>query len=154
VRFCTRCPPALEAVRGKDGLLISDTSMGAVMVAHQATLLRLVGSCVAGQREPEELATTLLQCGRMHARFGAGSRDFFAHCGDAMLDAVEHALGADAFTPAVRAAWAAGYAFVQAHMLRGIDQALAAMRDEPGLKAELLGGGGSSSEAHSAAVAC
>ena len=154
VSFCTRCPPALEAVRGKDGILISDPSMGAVMVAHQATLLRLVGSCVAGQREPEELAATLLQCGRMHARFGAGSRDFFAHCGDAMLDAVEHALGADAFTPAVRAAWAAGYAFVQAHMLRGVDQALAAMRDEPGLKAELLGGGGSSSEAHSAAVAC
>ena len=126
-------------MRGLDCTLLGDPSLAAVMLAHQATLLRLVGSCVAGQRDPEELAATLLQCGRMHARFGAGNRDFFAHCGAALLEAVEGALGA-ACTPAVRAAWAAGYAFVQARMLQGVDQAVAAMRDEPGLKAELLGG--------------
>ena len=143
--FVARCPAALDAVRGKAGLLISDPSMGAVMVAHQATLLRLVGSCVSGQRDPEELASTLLQCGRMHARFGASSREFFNHCGAALLEAVEGALGAAEFNPAVRAAWAAAYAFVEVRMLQGVDQVIAAMRDEPGLKAQLLGGDASGS---------
>ena len=68
------------------------------------------------------------------------------------MEAVEGALGGAAFGPAVRAAWAACYAFVEARMLQGVDQAVAAMRDEPGLKAELLGGGDAAGSAAATAV--
>jgi hypothetical protein len=137
--FLALCPEVTELVRGKRGLLLSDPAMGPIMVTHQATLLKLVGGCVAGLRDLEALGPTLVATGRMHARFGASIRQFYGPCGAALVDTVRDALG-DGFTPEVEAAWRAAYAFVATHMLRGIDQVERAQAAEQQLRDTLLGG--------------
>jgi hypothetical protein len=138
--FVGRVPEVLQLVTGKDGLSLTDPEMGPVMVAHQATLIRLVGTAVAGQKDFDALAPTLVQCGRMHARFGRTIRDFYPACGAALIDTLRGALGEEAFTPEVEAAWSAVYGFVAANMLKGIDAAERALVAERGLVDMLLGG--------------
>jgi hypothetical protein len=151
--FVRIAPAVLDAdvVRSKDGIPLGDPSMGAIMVAHQATLLRLVGACVAEQKDFEALAATLARCGRMHARFGRSMRAFFPPCGQAMRTTLAAALG-DAFTPDVEAAWSGVFHFVAAHMIGGIDAAERAAEAEADLVDELLGGGGAPAAAAVAAV--
>jgi hypothetical protein len=134
----TRAPDVLELIHGKTGAALTDPSMEAVMLAHERTLLTLLGSCVAGQRNLAALAPTLVATGRMHARFGATIRDFLAPCGAALADTLAAALG-EAFTADVEAAWAHVFAFVAAHMLQGIDAVSAAGAAEHALKGDLLG---------------
>jgi hypothetical protein len=137
--FVAEAPAVLTAVRSKNGRALTDPSMDAVMVAHQATLLRLVGSAVAGGRDWDgELAPTLVRCGRMHARFGDTIRDFYPPCGRAMMTTLRGALG-DACTPEVAAAWEAAFAFVATHMVAGIDAKQQAMAAEETLAEALRG---------------
>jgi len=94
----SEAPSVAHLVRGKRGLTLTDPLMGPVMIAHQATLLRLVGTAVAGQRDWDgELAPTLLRCGRMHARFGETIREFYPPCGRAMMTTLRGALGGSFF---------------------------------------------------------
>jgi hypothetical protein len=136
--FLARCPAALQLVRSKQGLLLSDPAMLPIMLAHQRRLLQLVGTCVAGQRDLAALAPTLVATGRMHARFGDTIREFVAPCGAALLDTVRGALG-ESCTPDVERAWAGAMCFVRKHMLRGIDQVQRAAAAEHGLADALLG---------------
>jgi hypothetical protein len=139
-----RLAPSLldpDVVRSKGGIPLGDPSMCAIMVAHQATLLRLVGACVAGQKDFEALVPMLLRCGRMHARFGRTMRAFFPACGAAMRATLTQALG-DAFTADVEAAWSGVFDFVAAQMIAGIDAAERATATEVDLRDGLLGGGG------------
>jgi hypothetical protein len=137
--FVARAPALLHAVRGKRGDALAAPDMRAILLAHQVTLLRLVGTTVAGERDLQALAPTLLQCGRMHARFGPTVHDFYPALGDAMADALRSTLGAQAFAPNVEAAWAAVYSFVAKHMILGIDQAARTMEAEASLR-HVLGG--------------
>jgi hemoglobin-like flavoprotein len=127
--------------------------MQAVMLAHQRTLLTLLGSCVAGQRDLAALAPTLVATGRMHVRFGATIRDLLAPCGAALADTLAAALG-ESFTPDVEAAWRRVFAFVAAHMLQGIDAASAAGAAEHALKSKLLGMNAESSGVVAAGSPC
>jgi class 3 adenylate cyclase len=136
--FVGRAPHVVELVTGKAGTPLTDPSMGAVMVRHQMALLTLVGTCVAGQRDFDALAPTLVQCGRMHSRFGDSIQQFYPHCGAAMMDAVHAALG-DEFTPEVEAAWSAVYNFVALNMLKGLDAAQGATAAESALRDILVG---------------
>jgi hypothetical protein len=136
--FVGRCPSVLELVVGKHGTPLTDPSMGAVMVAHQCTLLTLVGTCVAGERDFDALVPTLVACGRMHSRFGDSIQQFYPHCGAAMLDAVRGALG-EAFTADVETAWTAVFDFVMAQMLKGVGQAQSAHASEGVLRVALAG---------------
>jgi class 3 adenylate cyclase len=132
-------PEVLTAVRSKNGRALTDPSMVPVLVAHQATLLRLVGSAVSGTRDWDgELAPTLLRCGRMHARFSDTIREFYPPCGRAMMSTLRGALG-EACTPEVAAAWEAAFAFVATHMVAGIDAAQQAMAAEETLTEALSG---------------
>jgi hypothetical protein len=137
--FVGRAPHVLELVTGKTGTPLTDPSMGAVMVRHQMALLTLVGTCVAGQRDFDALAPTLVQCGRMHSRFGDSIQQFYPHCGAAMMDAVRGALGEEAFTPEVEAAWSAVYNFVATNMLKGVDAAYGAVAAESALRDSIVG---------------
>ena len=137
--FVSQAPSVLQLVHGKRGLSLTDPEMGPIMVAHQVTLLRLVGSAVSGQRDWDgELAPTLLRCGRMHARFGDTIRDFYPPCGAATMDTLRSALGDDC-TEDIAAAWEAAFAFVATHMVAGIDAAQHAMAEEHAL-ADILRG--------------
>ena len=135
----SQAPSVLQLVHGKRGLSLTDPEMGPIMVAHQVTLLRLVGSAVSGQRDWDgELAPTLLRCGRMHARFGDSIRNFYPPCGAAMMDTLRGALRNDC-TPDVAAAWEAAFAFVATHMVAGIDAAQQALGEEHTLAGILRG---------------
>jgi hemoglobin-like flavoprotein len=132
-----------------DCTLLGDPSLAAVMLAHQATLLRLVGICVAGEKDVEEaLAPTTLRC--VHARFGPAMRAVFPACGDAMRATLAQALG-DAFTADVEAAWSGVFDCVAVHMVAGIAAAEHAAQAEAHLRDELLLGGGGAPTAAAAA---
>jgi hypothetical protein len=137
--FIARCPTVLLHVRGKHGLDFRAPEMGPIMVTHSATLITLVGQCVAGQRDFDAIRPTLVACGRMHARFSAHLRDFLPGMGTALLDTLRGALGeADAFPPEVEAAWGAVYAWVAAAMTTGVDAALADQAGEAQLRGALV----------------
>jgi hemoglobin-like flavoprotein len=115
--------------------------MALVMTHHQATLLTLVGRCVAGERDGAELAASLVQCGKMHARFGPLLREYVPQAGAAMLATLHGALG-ERFTPAVEAAWAGVFHMVATHLLEGLDCAELQMATEHTLREQLLGAPG------------
>jgi hypothetical protein len=138
--FVARAPALLTDVRGKRGDALTAPHMAPVLHAHQATLLRLVGTTVAGERDLEALAPTLVQCGRMHARFGDTIRDFYPAAGAAMADALRATLGPRGFSAEVEGAWAAAYAWVAKHMVAGINQAARASAEEASLRFVLQGG--------------
>jgi hypothetical protein len=138
--FVARCPSALELVRSNHGLLLSDPSMGPILRHHQATLLTLIGSCVAGQRDLEALAPILQQCGRMHARFSAHMRAFLPGMGAALLDTLRaSALSEKELTSEVEVAWAAMYNFVAQQLVIGLESAEASTAAEQTLRGQLLG---------------
>jgi hypothetical protein len=138
--FVARCPSALELVRSNHGLLLSDPSMGPILRHHQATLLTLVGSCVAGQRDLEALAPLLQQCGRMHARFSAHMRAFLPGMGVALLDTLRASvLSEEELTPEVETAWAAVYNFAAQQLVIGLESAEASTAAEQTLRGQLLG---------------
>jgi hypothetical protein len=139
--FLARCPDALNAahVRGKHGAPLSAPEMGPIMLLHSATLLTLVGQCVAGQRDFDAMRPTLVACGRMHARFSAHVRDFLPGLGAALTDTLRDALGADAaFPPEVEGAWAAAYAWVATAMLAGLCAAEADSTAQEQLRSALV----------------
>ena len=145
--FVGHAPTVLELVHGKRGQALTDPEMGAVMVAHQATLLRMIGAIVAGSKDVDALAPTLVRCGRMHARFGDGIRAFFPACGAAMMDALRGALGEEAFTDDVAAAWRSTFDAVAAHMIQGIDSVATATAAEESLRDMLLSAAGAAPSA-------
>jgi class 3 adenylate cyclase len=138
--FVARCPSALELVRSNHGLLLTDPSMAPILQHHQATLLTLVGSCVAGQRDLEALAPILQQCGRMHARFSAHMRAFLPGMGVALLDTLRASvLNEEELTPEVETAWAAVYNFAAQQLVIGLKSAEASYAAEHTLWGQLLG---------------
>jgi hypothetical protein len=136
--FAARFPEALRTVRGKDGLLLCEPAMAAVMHHHGVTALTLIGTCVAGGHDFDALAIMLIQTGKMHARFGPCVREHLHHYIAIMLQTAQEALGAE-FTAEREAAWLAACAFVQEHFLRGLDRAEADTVAEVALRGELHG---------------
>jgi methyl-accepting chemotaxis protein len=75
-----------------------------------ARLLQMLGTAVAGLAEPQRLLPTLRALGERHVRYGVRD-EHYAIVGRALLRTLALALG-EAFTPAVRAAWAEVYGIV------------------------------------------
>lgn len=77
-------------------------------------LMAAIGFVVANLRRPESLLPAVAELGRRHAGYGVRP-DHYATVGAALLATLEEGLG-EAFTPAVRAAWAEAYALLSAVM--------------------------------------
>lgn len=88
------------------------------MVEQGRNLTSMISVVATNLAKPERIALALGQLGRRHAAYGVEPRHF-AMVEDALLFALEHAL-IDVFTPEVRKAWRAAYAFVSGAMLGAI----------------------------------
>ena len=90
-------------------------------LGEQGRNLTAMLSVVAGNiARPEKISVALRQLGKRHASYGV-ERRHFATVEDALLFALEHAL-IDVFTPEVREAWRAAYAFVSNTMMEGLSE--------------------------------
>jgi hemoglobin-like flavoprotein len=85
------------------------------MVEQGRNLTSMLSVVAANVAKPERITLALRQLGKRHAAYGVEAKDFKA-VEDALLFALEHAL-IDVFTPEVRAAWRAAYAFISSTML-------------------------------------
>ena len=94
------------------------------MSAQGAKLMTMIGAAVALLERPAQLNAALAELGARHAGYGVRD-EHYASVGGALLDTLAAALG-DAFTPEVRAAWAAMYAHV-AQTMKAAAQAEAAL---------------------------
>lgn len=70
-------------------------------------LMAAIGFVVGNLRQPEALLPAVAELGRRHAGYGV-QPGHYATVGTALLATLEEGLG-EAFTPAVREAWAAAY---------------------------------------------
>jgi hemoglobin-like flavoprotein len=91
------------------------------MLEQGRNLTAMLTVASANLTKPERIRLALAQLGSRHAAYGVNLRDF-ANFEDALLFALEHAL-IDVFTPEVKAAWHAAYAFLSSAMLEGITAA-------------------------------
>lgn len=88
------------------------------MIEQGRNLTSMISVAVANLGKPERISRALGQLGKRHAAYGVEPRHF-APVEDALLFALEHAL-IDVFTPEVKNAWRAAYAFVSGAMLEEI----------------------------------
>jgi hemoglobin-like flavoprotein len=103
-----------------DNLFAADPSLRALFrgdIGEQGKrLLQMIGGAVRLLDHPQRLLPALHALGARHA--GYGVRDaHYATVGAALLQTLEQGLG-DAFTPAVREAWAVMYEIVAREMQR------------------------------------
>ena len=70
-------------------------------------LMQIIGHCVAGLDQLDGLVPVVRELGRKHVGYGVTDGDY-ASVGSALLWTLEQGLG-PAFTPDVKAAWAAVY---------------------------------------------
>jgi hemoglobin-like flavoprotein len=91
------------------------------MLEQGRNLTAMLTVASANLAKPERIRLALAQLGRRHAAYGVNLGDF-ANFENALLFALEHAL-IDVFTPEVKAAWRAAYAFLSSAMLEGITAA-------------------------------
>jgi nitric oxide dioxygenase len=86
--------------------------------AHVSWLMASVEAAVDGLDDFEAVAPFLVRLGARHLRYGVCLHHLDAF-GEAVLSTLEQKLG-DSFTPQVRDAWAAAWAFIAAAMTRGM----------------------------------
>jgi nitric oxide dioxygenase len=80
---------------------------GADMASQGRKLMAAIGFVVGNLRRPEALLPAVAELGRRHAGYGVQPAHY-ATVGAALLDTLQEGLG-EAFTPALREAWAAAY---------------------------------------------
>lgn len=102
--------------------------------AQAARTLGAVSRAVAGLDRLDEVAPFLVRLGARHARYGV-VEEHFPVVGGALLWTLEQGLG-DAFTPEVRAAWAAVWDVVAGAMIAGMRQAGAGSDTESGSESD------------------
>jgi hemoglobin-like flavoprotein len=96
------------------------------MIEQGRNLTSMISVAVANLARPERISLALRQLGKRHAAYGVEPRHF-ATVEDALVFALEHAL-IDVFTPEVKDAWRAAYAFVSGAMLEEISRSPARPR--------------------------
>ena len=79
-------------------------------------LMPTLGHVVAGLRTPETILPVARDLARRHVGYGVQAAHY-ASVGAALLWTLEQGLGAAAFTPEVRDAWAAAYGLLSGVML-------------------------------------
>lgn len=84
------------------------------MTAQGQKLMLAIGQVVGALRTPDRVLPALRALGARHAGYGVTDRHY-ATVGAALLGTLEQALG-EAFTPAMRDAWAEAYAIVSSTM--------------------------------------
>ena len=94
------------------------------MPSQRQKLAQSLAVVVHALDDPDRLLPALAALGKRHANYGVEDRHFDS-VGDALLWALSDALG-EAFTPAVREAWAEAYAIVASVMRRALGRDLAA----------------------------
>lgn len=94
------------------------------MVHQGQRLMLMIGSAVGLLDKPNALLPVLRKLGARHRGYGVVDAHY-ATVGNALLLTLEQGLG-DAYTPEVRAAWAAMYAVVAQTMKEGADEAVVA----------------------------
>ncbi|HEV7265623.1 MAG TPA: globin family protein [Falsiroseomonas sp.] len=77
------------------------------MATQGRKLMAAIGFVVGNLRRPEALLPAVAELGRRHVGYGVQPRHY-ATVGTALLGTLEEGLG-EAFTPELRAAWAAAY---------------------------------------------
>jgi hemoglobin-like flavoprotein len=87
-------------------------------------LMAMLGRIVSQLHRPQDLARDLAHLARRHVGYGVES-SHYEPVGQALLWTLQQGLG-DAFTPEVRGAWGAAYAFVAAAMQRAAVEPAAA----------------------------
>lgn len=90
------------------------------MAAQSRRLFQMIGDAVALLDHPEQLDAVLSVLGVRHVTYGVRD-DHYEAVGGALLDTLAASL-AEAFTPAVREAWADFYARVSRVMREGVPQ--------------------------------
>jgi hemoglobin-like flavoprotein len=89
---------------------------GADMASQGRKLMAAIGFVVGNLRRPEALLPAVAELGRRHAGYGVQPAHY-ATVGAALLDTLQVGLG-EAFTPALREAWAAAYGLLAEVMQR------------------------------------
>ena len=93
------------------------------LIEQGRNVTSMISVAVANLAKPERISLALGQLGKRHAVSGVEPQHF-ALVEDALLFAIEHAL-IDVFTPEVKNAWRAAYAFFSGAMLEEITRATA-----------------------------
>lgn len=91
------------------------------MAAQRTKLAQSLAVVVKALDDPDRLLPALAALGKRHTSYGVEHRHF-ATVGSALLLALADTLG-EAFTPALRIAWADAYAIVAAVMQRALERA-------------------------------
>lgn len=95
--------------------------IGVDMTAQRTKLTQMLGAIVKMLDDVDLLLPAVADLGKRHTRFGVEDRHFDS-VGEALLGAFGDTLGV-AFTPQLRAAWAAAYAFLASVMRRALVRA-------------------------------
>jgi nitric oxide dioxygenase len=96
------------------------------LVEQGRNLTAMLSVAAANLAKPERIKLALRQLGQRHVAYGV-KPEHFRTVEDALLFALEHAL-IDVFTPEVKAAWQAAYAFLAATMLEAFTPAASPAR--------------------------
>lgn len=97
---------------------------GADLTAQGRKLMTAIGFVVGHLRRPEAMLPAVRELGRRHGGYGVRPAHY-ATVGAALLATLEQGLG-EAFTPAVREAWAAAYGLLAEVMMTAAETPAAA----------------------------
>mmetsp|Transcript_5672 Transcript_5672/g.7875 ORF Transcript_5672/g.7875 Transcript_5672/m.7875 type:complete len:150 (-) Transcript_5672:157-606(-) len=112
----TAAPEALQLFSFKD---VPDLYNSPQLKKHGSTVIKTVGTAVAGIRDLEKLAPTLAKLGKIHHDLGKGiGPAHYDLIGTSLIATIRQALKED-FTPEVEAAWVEVYAVISQAMQAG-----------------------------------
>jgi hemoglobin-like flavoprotein len=94
------------------------------MAEQRKKLMQMITAAVKGLDRLEQLVPVVQDLGRRHAGYGV-KVEHYRTVGEALLWTLEKGLG-DAFTPEMKAAWAAVYGLLARTMQQAADEAVAA----------------------------
>jgi len=94
------------------------------MAEQRKKLMQMITAAVKGLDRLEQLVPAVQDLGRRHAGYGV-KVEHYRTVGEALLWTLEKGLG-DAFTPEMKAAWAAVYGLLARTMQQAADEAVAA----------------------------
>ena len=94
------------------------------MAEQRKKLMQMITAAVKGLDRLEQLVPAVQDLGRRHAGYGV-KVEHYRTVGEALLWTLEKGLG-DAFTPEMKAAWAAVYGLLARTMQQPADEAVAA----------------------------
>lgn len=117
-RVFSQAPAALEMFSFKDNDNMYESES---FKRHARGVVMTVGRAVAGLRDLDTIAPSLVALGAGHNKYGV-KPEHYPIIGEALLNTIEQGVG-EKFTPAVRKAWETTYGIIADAMMLGSKQA-------------------------------